>query len=59
MYKTRLIGKVTVSKSPIKSKIRRNVLFAGVVGLMFSVLLAFFVEYLKKAGIKDKNKETL
>ena len=40
-----------VSMYPIKPKKRLNVMLAFVIGLMFSVFLAFFLEYLQKMGI--------
>lgn len=50
-YKTSLIGKIKTNKSPVRPKIKRNLLLAGAVGLMLSIFLAFFVEYVEKAKI--------
>ena len=36
------------SNSPVKPKVRLNVLLAGVVGLFLAVFLAFFIEYISR-----------
>ena len=50
-YKTRLIG--GIKKTTVKPKKKLNVLIAGVVGLMISLFLAIFIEYLGK--VKERN----
>jgi len=37
-----------ISSKPVKPKKRQNVMIAGVVGLLGSIMLAFFMEFLKK-----------
>ena len=58
-YKTRLIG--GIKKTPVKPKKKLIVLMAGVVGLMMSLFLAFFIEYLgnvrEREGEKEKKKK--
>lgn len=48
--KTKLIGEV--ESITIKPKRKRNVILTGVVGLMMSLFLAFFIEYLGKVREK-------
>ena len=49
----------TASPLPIKSKAKRNMLLAGVLGLFFFVFLAFFIEYIKNASKSSPaNKRT-
>lgn len=50
-YKTRLIG--GIKKTTVKPKKKLNVLIAGVVGLMISLFLAIFIEYLGKVRERD------
>ena len=47
--KTRLIGEVV--EICVKPKKKRNIILAGVVGLMMSLFLAFFIEYLGNARV--------
>ncbi|MBI5198419.1 MAG: hypothetical protein HZA09_00120 [Nitrospirae bacterium] len=42
--------------SELPTNLKKNVLLAGVVGLMFSIFLAFFVEYIEKVRIEEKKK---
>jgi capsular polysaccharide biosynthesis protein len=37
-----------ISSKPVKPKKRQNVMIAGVVGLLASIMLAFFIEFLEK-----------
>jgi capsular polysaccharide biosynthesis protein len=43
-----------ISSKPVKPKKRQNVMIAGVVGLLGSIIMAFFMEFLEKnkAGLK-------
>ncbi len=43
-----VIDKLTVPEDPEPRKAKQNTMIAGVVGLMASVMLVFFVEFLKK-----------
>ena len=52
-YKTEMIGGVKAGKTPVKPKKKLIVLTAGVVGLMMSLFLAFFIGYLRKAREMD------
>jgi len=45
----KLIQRPEVSLRPVKPKIKLNVLISGVIGLIGSLFLAFFMEYLRKA----------
>ncbi len=44
---------------PIKPKKKLNVMLAFVIGLMFSIFLAFFLEYLQKMRITPQSSSTL
>ena len=52
---TTIIKAPSYLKNPIKPKKKRNVMIAGAVGLMMSLFLAFFIEYLGnvRGGEKD------
>ncbi len=50
-FKTRFIG--GIKKTTVKPKKKLNVLIAGVVGLMISLFLAIFIEYLGK--VRERN----
>ncbi len=54
-YKTRLVG--GVKKTTVKPKKKLNVIIGGVVGLMMSLFLAFFMEYLGKVRVREKKKD--
>jgi len=43
-----MIAQPYISSKPIKPKKRQNVMIAGVVGLLASIMLAFFMEFLEK-----------
>ncbi len=43
-YNTRLVSKINVTA--VKPKMKRNIILAGVVGLIMSLLLVFFIEYI-------------
>ncbi len=58
-YKTRVIGGVKAGKTPVKPKKKRNVMLAGVVGLMMSLFLAFFLEYLGKVMEREKKGDSV
>jgi hypothetical protein len=58
-YKTKMIGGVRAGKTPVKPKKKRNVMLAGVVGLMTSLFLAFFIGYLGKVREMEKKKDNL
>ena len=51
---TQLIKEPTSSLSPVAPKKKRNVLIAGILGLMIFTMLAFFIDYLEKQRIKSK-----
>ena len=51
-YKTRLIGDIRTSTMKLRRK--RNVLMAGTAGLMISLFLSFFIEYLRKETEGEK-----
>ena len=53
--KTRLVGEV--KNTAIKPKNKRNIILAGVVGLMMSLFLAFFIEYLGNVREMEREKE--
>ena len=59
--KTRLVGEVV--EICVKPKKKRNVMIAGVVGLMMSFFLAFFIEYLgnvrERVGEKEKKDDSV
>ena len=52
----KIIQKPISSSSPVKPKIKLNILLAGVVGLFLSLFLAFFIEYIKNS-LKGSRKE--
>lgn len=41
-----IVDRAEVPRSPVRPKVRRNVLLAGLIGLLLGVGLAFFLEYL-------------
>jgi len=43
-----MVAQPYISSKPVKPKKRQNVMIAGVVGLLGSIMLAFFMEFLKK-----------
>jgi len=51
---TQLIKEPTSSLYPVSPKKKRNVLIAGILGLMMFTMLAFFLDYLEKQKIKSK-----
>ncbi len=55
-YKTKLIGEIKAKKNPVKPKVGRNILLGGTVSLLFSIFLAFFVEYVEKAMIRERKE---
>ncbi len=55
-YKTKVIGGIKANKNPIKPRKKRIVLTAGVVGLMMSLFMAFFIRYLGKIRESEKGK---
>jgi uncharacterized protein involved in exopolysaccharide biosynthesis len=46
----KIIQKVTSPSTPVKPKMRLNILLAGIVGLFLSIFLAFFIEYIRNAS---------
>ncbi|NQT81094.1 MAG: hypothetical protein HQ555_11975 [Candidatus Aminicenantes bacterium] len=50
---TQLIKEPTSSLSPVSPKKKLNILIAGILGLMISTILAFFLEYIKSQRVKD------
>ena len=54
----KLIQSPEPSLYPIKPKKKLNVMLAFVVGLFFSVLLAFFLEYLQKMKVYPKSSSS-
>jgi len=50
---TQLIKEPTSSLTPISPKKILNVLIAGILGLLLSIMLAFFLEYIEKQKVKD------
>ncbi len=52
---TQLIKEPTSSLYPISPKKKRNVMLAGIVGLMIFTMLVFFLEYLEKQKLKAKD----
>ncbi len=56
-YKTKILGGVKAGKTPVRPKKKLIVLTAGAVGLMMSLFLAFFIEYLWKVREREKEKE--
>ena len=51
---TQLIKEPTSSFSPVSPKKKRNVLIAGILGLMIFTVLTFFLEYIEKQKLKTK-----
>jgi len=51
---TQLIKEPTSSFSPVSPKKKRNVMLAGILGLMIFTMLAFFLEYLEKQKAKGR-----
>jgi len=49
-----LIKEPTSSLGPIFPKKKRNVMIAGILGLMIFTMLAFFLEYIEKQKAKSK-----
>jgi uncharacterized protein involved in exopolysaccharide biosynthesis len=43
-----MVAQPYISSKPVKPKKRQNVMIAGVVGLLGSIMLAFFIEFLEK-----------
>jgi len=43
-----MVAQPNISSKPVKPKKRQNVMIAGVVGLLGSIMLAFFIEFLEK-----------
>jgi uncharacterized protein involved in exopolysaccharide biosynthesis len=56
-YKTKVIGGIKANKNPIKPRKKRIILTVGVVGLMMSLFMAFFIRYLGKIREREKGKE--
>jgi len=52
---TQLIQEPTSSLGPVFPKKKRNVMIAGILGLMIFTSLAFFLEYIEKQKIKVKD----
>ena len=52
---TQLIKEPTSSFSPVSPKKKRNVMLAGILGLMIFTMLAFFLEYIEKQKLKVKD----
>ena len=50
-----LIKEPTSSFSPVSPKKKRNVMVAGILGLMIFTMLAFFLEYIEKQKLKVKD----
>lgn len=53
--KTSIIGKITMNDHPIKPKKKLTIIVAFITGLMLSIFLAFFLEFL--SGIKKQEKD--
>ncbi len=53
---TKVISTTKASKLVMRSKISRNVLIGGAVGLMISIFLAFIIEYVRKEMVKARGK---
>ncbi len=51
----RLLKEPTSSLGPVFPKKKRNVMIAGILGLMIFTMLAFFLEYIKEQKLKAKN----
>ncbi len=43
-----MVAQPYISSKPVKPKIRQNVMIAGVMGLLASIMLVFFMEFLEK-----------
>jgi hypothetical protein len=54
-YKTKVLGGIKAKESLVKPKKKLIVLIAGVVGLMMSLFLAFFIEYL--GNVREREGE--
>ncbi len=55
-YQTKMVGGVKTPHSPVRPNKERNVMIASVVGLMMSLFLAFFIEYVGKVRESEKEK---
>ncbi len=53
---TQLIQEPTSSLGPVFPKKKRNVMIAGILGLMIFTMLAFFLEYIGEKNLKLKTK---
>jgi len=51
---TQFIKEPTSSLYPVSPKKKRNVMIAGILGLMIFTMLAFFLEYIEKQKAKIK-----
>ncbi len=51
---TQLIKEPTSSLYPVAPKKKRNVMLAGIIGIMIFTMLSFFLDYLEKQRIKSK-----
>ncbi len=51
---TQLIKEPTSSLYPVAPRKKRNVMIAGILGMMIFTMLSFFLEYVKKQRIKSK-----
>ena len=58
MDNTQFIKNPTSSIHPVSPKKTLNVLVAGLLGLTFFTILAFFLEYLEKQKLKEKTERT-
>lgn len=54
----KIIQAPEASLRPIKPKKKLNVILACVIGLIISIILAFFLEYLQKMGVYPKSSST-
>ena len=55
-YKTKMIGKIKSAAVKPKKKTSRNVIVSGGVGLIMSLCIAFFMEYIEEAKARRKGK---
>ena len=55
MKPTHIVGEIETLEKPIKPKKKLIVIVAFITGLMLSVFLAFFLEFIK--GMKEEEKE--
>jgi LPS O-antigen subunit length determinant protein (WzzB/FepE family) len=56
-HRTKMIGVVKTAKLPVVTKVRKSssvIIMGGIVGLVLSMFLAFFMEYLNDARKKEK-----